>query len=69
MGQVEAAQRKGAGADALLFEPETDYSYSSYGWNLISAVMEGASGQEFLTFMRAIYFAGNGSRAPRWRPT
>jgi CubicO group peptidase (beta-lactamase class C family) len=38
--------------DPLLFEPGTDYSYSTYGWNLLSAVMEGASGEDFLTFMR-----------------
>jgi CubicO group peptidase (beta-lactamase class C family) len=38
--------------DTLLFEPGDKYSYSSYGWNLVSAVIEGASGQEFLTFMR-----------------
>src|SRR5512143_2593056 len=30
--------------DSLLFEPGTRFSYSSYGWNLISAVIEGASG-------------------------
>jgi len=35
----------------LLFEPGTDYSYSSYGWNLISAVVEGSSGEEFLEYM------------------
>lgn len=35
----------------LLFEPGTEYSYSSYGWNLISAVVEGASGQPFLDYM------------------
>jgi serine beta-lactamase-like protein LACTB len=38
--------------DPLLFQPGTRYSYSSYGWSLISAVIEGASGQEFLTYMR-----------------
>ena len=38
--------------DTLLFEPETGYAYSSYGWNLLSAVMEGASGRPFLAFMR-----------------
>ncbi len=38
--------------DTLLFEPGTDYSYSSYGWNLLSAVMEEASGTDFLNFMR-----------------
>lgn len=43
-------------ADSLLFEPGTEYRYSSYGWNLISAVIEGASGQEFLAFMRRNVF-------------
>jgi len=37
--------------DSLLFEPGTRFSYSSYGWNLLSAVIEGASGESFLTFM------------------
>ncbi len=37
--------------DPLLFRPGTRFSYSSYGWNLISAVVEGASGQDFLTYM------------------
>ena len=37
--------------DPLLFEPETDYSYSSYGWNLISAVIEGAVDGNFLELM------------------
>ena len=48
--------------DPLLFEPETDYSYSSYGWNLLSAVMERASGVEFLTFMRDEVFEPLGLR-------
>ena len=39
-------------ADTLLFEPGTDYSYSSYGWNLVSAVVEGAADQPFLAYMR-----------------
>lgn len=38
-------------ADTLLAEPGTAYSYSSYGWNLISAVVEGASGEPFLAYM------------------
>jgi serine beta-lactamase-like protein LACTB, mitochondrial len=38
--------------DPLLFEPGKGYSYSSYGWSLLSAVLEGASGQEFLSYMR-----------------
>jgi CubicO group peptidase (beta-lactamase class C family) len=37
--------------DSLLFEPGERFSYSSYGWNLLSAVVEGASGEEFLSFM------------------
>jgi serine beta-lactamase-like protein LACTB len=39
-------------ADSLLFEPGTQYQYSSYGWNLIAAVIEAASGERFLPFMR-----------------
>ncbi len=42
--------------DTLLFEPGTAYSYSSYGWNLVSAVVEGASGEEFLGYMQAHIF-------------
>jgi serine beta-lactamase-like protein LACTB len=38
--------------DPLLFEPGTRYAYSSYGWNVIAAVIEGASRQEFLTFVQ-----------------
>lgn len=38
--------------DTLLFEPGTDYSYSSYGWNLISGVVEGAADTTFLAYMR-----------------
>lgn len=37
--------------DSLLFEPGARYRYSSYGWNLLSAVVEGASGEDFLAFM------------------
>lgn len=37
--------------DTLLFEPGTKYLYSSYGWNLLSAVIESASGENFLDFM------------------
>lgn len=42
--------------DSLLFEPGERYSYSSYAWNLISAVVEGASGEDFLGFMQANVF-------------
>ncbi|HKE89219.1 MAG TPA: serine hydrolase domain-containing protein [Gemmatimonadales bacterium] len=39
--------------DSLLFEPGRRFSYSSYGFNLISAVVEGASGEKFLAYMGA----------------
>ena len=37
--------------DTLLFEPGTRFSYSSYGFNVIAAVIEGASGENFLSYM------------------
>ncbi len=42
--------------DPLLSEPGTEYNYSSYGWNLLSAVVEGASGQSFLDYMKVRVF-------------
>ena len=49
-------------SDTLLFEPGTNYSYSSYGWNLLSAVVESASGEPFLDFMRDRVFEPLGLR-------
>ncbi len=48
--------------DSLIHEPGTSYSYSSYGWNLISAVIEGVSGVPFLDFMDASVFGPLGMR-------
>ncbi len=48
--------------DALLHEPGSAYQYSSYGWNLISAVIEGASQSEFLELMQARVFDPLGLR-------
>ena len=42
--------------DSLLFPPGTRFSYSSYAWNLVSAVVEGASGDDFLHYMSAHVF-------------
>ena len=42
--------------DPLLFEPGTSYFYSSYGWNLISAVIEGATNADFLAQMTTRVF-------------
>lgn len=38
--------------DTLLFEPGTRYRYSTYGWNLIAVIIEGASGEDYLSYMR-----------------
>ena len=43
-------------ADTLLFQPRTGYSYSSYAWNLVSAIMENVAKQDFLTFMERNVF-------------
>lgn len=37
--------------DPLQSAPGEKYSYSTYGWNLISAVVQNASGTRFLTYM------------------
>ena len=42
--------------DPLLFEPETQYRYSTYGWVLVSAAVEAAANEPFSTFMRTQVF-------------
>ena len=42
--------------DDLLHPPGSKYQYSSYGWNLLSAVVEGASDQDFLGYMQDSVF-------------
>ena len=42
---------------SLLFEPGTQYRYSSYGWILVSAAVEAAADEPFLTFMRKQIYA------------
>jgi serine beta-lactamase-like protein LACTB, mitochondrial len=49
--------------DPLINKPGTEYSYSSYGWNLIAAAMEGAIGggtflqtSDFLQYMQQNVF-------------
>jgi CubicO group peptidase (beta-lactamase class C family) len=41
---------------SLLFEPETRYRSSSYGWILVSAAIEAAASEPFFTFMRTQVF-------------
>jgi len=43
-------------SDPLVAPPGTKYSYSSYGYNLLSAVVESASGEEFLSYMQEHVF-------------
>lgn len=42
--------------DPLMHQPDTKYAYSSYGWNLISAAIETASGEDFLSYMQKEVF-------------
>ncbi|MDE0829800.1 MAG: serine hydrolase [Vicinamibacterales bacterium] len=48
--------------DPLLHPPGSAFSYTSYGFNLISAVVEGASGQPFLDYMADAVFRPLGMR-------
>lgn len=42
--------------DPLINKPGTQYSYSSYGWNLISVAMENASSEPFLSLVTETVF-------------
>ncbi len=42
--------------DSLLFMPETEYRYSTYGWVLVSAAVEAIAGEPFVQFMRTNVF-------------
>src|SRR5271165_7559990 len=42
--------------DPLVSPPGAKFNYSSYGFNLLSAVIEAASGEEFLPYMQAHVF-------------
>lgn len=48
--------------DSLLFRPGTESSYSTYGWNLVAAVVQAAADEPFLDFMRKEVFAPLGMR-------
>lgn len=49
--------------DPLLFEPETQYRYSTYGWVLVSAAVEAVAGEPFFQFMRTQVFEPLGMSA------
>ncbi|MEM1119187.1 MAG: serine hydrolase domain-containing protein [Bacteroidota bacterium] len=42
--------------EALLFEPDTDYQYSTYAFSLLAAVIEGASGQQYTDYLKTAIF-------------
>lgn len=42
--------------DPLISYPGKEYHYSSYGWNLLSRIVEKASGEEFLAYMQKHVF-------------
>ena len=42
--------------DPLLFEPGTRYSYTTYGFNLLGAAVEAASGEKYLDYVQAHVF-------------
>ena len=48
--------------DPLLHEPGTAFSYTSHGFNLLSAAVEGAAEQPFLDYMREAVFRPLGMR-------
>lgn len=52
--------------DPLLFEPGARYSYTTYGYNLLGAAVEGASGMEFVEYLRRHIFDPAGME--RMRP-
>ncbi|KAJ7387896.1 hypothetical protein OS493_001246 [Desmophyllum pertusum] len=41
--------------EPLLSDPGTSYLYTTYGWTLLSAVIESASSQDFLLFMKKLF--------------
>jgi serine beta-lactamase-like protein LACTB len=52
--------------DPLLFEPETQYGYSTFGWVLVSAAIEGAAKEPLSSFMDARVFKPLGMTATRF---
>ena len=49
--------------DPLLFEPDTQYGYSTFGWVLVSAAVEAAAKEPLSTFMTAQVFKPLGMTA------
>ncbi len=43
--------------DSLLFNPGTKFKYSTYGWNLLSVVVQNASGKDYIDYMSSAIFS------------
>ncbi len=52
--------------DPLLFEPDTQYGYSTFGWVLVSAAVEAAAKEPLSSFMRTQVFTPLGMTATRF---
>lgn len=51
--------------EALLFEPGTQFSYSSYGYNLLGCAIEGATGRSFMEALNEEIFLPAGMAGSR----
>ena len=51
--------------DRLRFKPGTKHRYSTFGYNVLGCVVEGASGTDFLTYMRENVFEPAGMTSTR----
>lgn len=51
--------------DALQFQPGTKYGYSTYGYDVLGCVLQGAAGKPFLDVMRAEVWEPAGMRVTR----
>lgn len=51
--------------DPLLFQPGTQYGYSTYGYDVLGCVLQGAAGRPFLEVMRTQVWEPAGMRATR----
>jgi len=49
-------------ADTLLFEPGTDFQYTSFNYNLLGCVMEGAAGMTYGSYMQEEVFGPGGMK-------
>jgi CubicO group peptidase (beta-lactamase class C family) len=49
--------------DPLLFEPGTDYSYSTYGANLLGMAVQAAAGEDFYSVLKRYVFEPLGMRS------